>query len=253
MIGRIVDRRIVTYGLSPQADVHGANLRPAGHAYEFDVVIRDRVSGATRSIDDVFLPMVGRHNVTNALAAVAVAQEMGIDDAAVVDALRRFEGVKRRFTKTGEVGGITVIDDYGHHPVEIAAVLGAARDAFSGRVIAVVQPHRFTRLRDLFDDFCACFNDADAVIVADVYSAGETPIEGIDRDALAEGLRARGHRQVDVLANPGELAQKVAAVAEHGDVVICLGAGSISAWANELPEQLALLVGERVMSAGART
>jgi UDP-N-acetylmuramate--alanine ligase len=151
------------------------------------------------------------------------------------------------------VGGITVIDDYGHHPVEIAAVLGAARDAFSGRVIAVVQPHRFTRLRDLFDDFCACFNDADAVIVADVYPAGETPIEGIDRDALAEGLRARGHRQVDVLANPGELAQKVAAVAEHGDVVICLGAGSISAWANELPEQLALLVGERVMSAGART
>ena len=253
MIGRIVDRRIVTYGLSPQADVHGTNLRPAGHAYEFDVVVRDRVSGMTRRIDNVYLPMVGRHNVTNALAAIAVAQEMGISNVVVVDALRSFEGVKRRFTKTGEVGGISIIDDYGHHPVEIAAVLGAARDAFSGRLIAVVQPHRYTRLRDLFDDFCTCFNDADVVIVADVYAAGEAPIAGFDRDALAEGLRARGHRQVDVLDDPGDLAQMIAATTERGDVVICLGAGSITAWANDLPEQLVPLIGERVLSVGAQT
>ena len=253
MIGRIVDRRIVTYGLSPQADVHGTNLRPAGHAYEFDVVVRDRVSGMTRRIDNVYLPMVGRHNVTNALAAIAVAQEMGISNVVVVDALRSFEGVKRRFTKTGEVGGISIIDDYGHHPVEIAAVLGAARDAFSGRLIAVVQPHRYTRLRDLFDDFCTCFNDADVVIIADVYAAGEAPIAGFDRDALAEGLRARGHRQVDVLDDPGDLAQMIAATTERGDVVICLGAGSITAWANDLPEQLVPLIGERVLSVGAQT
>ncbi len=253
MIGRIVDRRIVTYGLSPQADVHGANLRPAGHAYEFDVIVRDRVSGATRRIDDLFLPMVGRHNVTNALAAIAVAQEMGIADDDVVDALRRFEGVKRRFTKTGEVGGITVIDDYGHHPVEIAAVLDAARDAFSGRLIAVVQPHRFTRLRDLFDDFCTCFNDAHVVVVADVFAAGEAPIEGFDRDALAEGLQARGHRHVHVLDDPKNLANIVASTAQQGDVVICLGAGSITVWANELPDQLADLIGDRVVGAGVRT
>jgi len=253
MIGRIVDRRIVTYGLSPQADVHGTNLRPAGHAYEFDVVVRDRVSGAIRRIEDLYLPMVGRHNVTNSLAAIAVAQEMGIADHVLVDALRRFEGVKRRFTKTGEVAGITVIDDYGHHPVEIAAVLAAARDAFSGRVLAVVQPHRFTRLRDLFDEFCTCFNDADAVIVADVYPAGETPITGYDRDTFVEGLRARGHREVEALASPSDLAGMVAQRARSGDVVICLGAGSISAWANDLPDQLDLLIGERAASAGART
>ena len=252
MIGRIVDRRIVTYGLSPQADVHGTNLRPAGHAYEFDVVARDRVSGAIRRIDNLFLPMVGRHNVTNALAAIAVAQEMGIADDVLVDALRRFEGVKRRFTKTGEVAGVTVIDDYGHHPVEIAAVLGAARDAFAGRLIAVVQPHRFTRLRDLFDDFCTCFNDADMVIVADVYPAGEAPITGYDRDTLVEGLRARGHREVEALSGPADLPSMVAATARQGDVVICLGAGSISAWANDLPDQLAGLIGERTASAGAR-
>ena len=252
MIGRIVDRRIVTYGLSPQADVHGTNLRPAGHAYEFDVVARDRVSGAIRRIDNLFLPMVGRHNVTNALAAIAVAQEMGIADDVLVEALRRFEGVKRRFTKTGEVAGVTVIDDYGHHPVEIAAVLGAARDAFTGRLIAVVQPHRFTRLRDLFDEFCTCFNDADMVIVADVYPAGEAPITGYDRDTLVEGLRARGHREVEALSGPADLPSMVAATARQGDVVICLGAGSISAWANDLPDQLAVLIGERTASAGAR-
>ncbi len=253
LIGRIADRRVVTYGMTPQADVYGTNLRPTGNAYEFDVVIRDRISETTRQVDNVFLPMVGRHNVSNALAAIAVAQEMRIPDAAIVDALKRFEGVKRRFTKTGEVGGITVIDDYGHHPVEISAVLSAARDAYEGRIIAIVQPHRYTRLRDLFDDFCTCFNDADAVIVADVYPAGEAPIPNFDRDALAQGLSTHGHREVEVLDDPADLPAMVASKARSGDVVICLGAGSITTWANDLPQQLEELVGDKAVCAGGRT
>jgi UDP-N-acetylmuramate--alanine ligase len=196
--------------------------------------------------------MAGEHNVLNACAAIAVATELGVNHAAIRKGLGKFGGVKRRFTRTGTVGGVTVVDDYGHHPVEIAAVLAAARQAGSGHVIAVVQPHRYTRLASLFDDFCTCFNDADHVLVADVYPAGEAPIEGANRDALVEGLRAHGHRSASALEGPDELAQRVAAIAKPGDLVVCLGAGSITAWANALPEQLAALAGPQAAAGGQR-
>jgi len=183
--------------------------------------------------------MLGGHNVQNALAAIAVGLEMEIDQATLHGALLGFKGVKRRFTKTGEAGGITVIDDYGHHPVEIAAVLKAARQAGARDVIAVVQPHRFTRLHSLFDEFCTCMNDAGTVLVADVYPAGEAPIEGVNRDALVEGLRARGHRSVAALPSPARLAEMVNVIARPGDFVVCLGAGSITQWAAALPAELA--------------
>jgi len=241
LIGRISDRRIVTYGFSPQAEVRGEALAQADGAMRFDVVIAERLSGTERRIAGLSLPMLGQHNVQNALAAVAVAYEMGIEEAVLRRALAGFAGVRRRFTRTGEAAGVTVIDDYGHHPVEIAAVLAAAREAFSGRLVAVVQPHRFTRLRDLFEDFCTCFNDADVVIVSDVYPAGEPAIPGIDRDALVAGLRARGHRHVEPLAEPQALAPMVAGLTRAGDVVICLGAGTVTHWAAALPEALAAL------------
>jgi UDP-N-acetylmuramate--alanine ligase len=183
--------------------------------------------------------MYGRHNVQNACAAIAVAREMGIEDAVIREALAAFAGVKRRFTKVGEVGGITVIDDYAHHPVEIAAVLRAAREAFAGKIIAVIQPHRFTRLRDLFEEFATCFNDADIVLVADVYPAGEQPIEGVDRDHLAAALTYHGHRAAVALPAADALAPMLAERAQAGDVVVCLGAGSITYWAQALPEALA--------------
>ena len=185
--------------------------------------------------------MVGDHNVQNALAAVAIAVEMNVTDEIIRAGLAGFEGVKRRFTRTGEVGGITIIDDYGHHPVEIAAVLKAARAAVRGKVIAVMQPHRYTRLHDLFEEFCTCFNDADAVLIADVYAAGEDPIEGADRDALVEGLRHHGHRAAEALAGPDALAARVDQMAAAGDMVVCLGAGNITAWANALPGELETL------------
>jgi UDP-N-acetylmuramate--alanine ligase len=185
--------------------------------------------------------MLGNHNVSNALAAIAIAVEMEIDEAHIKASLANFAGVKRRFTKTGEAGGITVIDDYGHHPVEIAAVLKAARQAGARDVVAVVQPHRFTRLQSLFEEFCTCMNDAGTVIVADVYPAGEVPIPGVDRDALVEGLRARGHRQVVAMSDPAHLSEMVHAIARHGDFVICLGAGSITQWAAALPAGLTAL------------
>ncbi len=238
LIGRIEDRRIVTYGFSPQADVRAVNVTVERAGARFDVEIAGRQGKANRMVEGLTLPMVGRHNVQNAVSAVAVANEMGIDDEVLKAALAHFSGVKRRFTKTGEAGGITVIDDYAHHPVEIAAVLQAARQATDGKVIAVVQPHRYTRLSDLFDGFCTCFNDADLVVVADVYAAGETPIAGADRDSLVAGLRSRGHRHVTALADPAELAGIVAGVAEAGDLVVCLGAGNITAWANALPAEL---------------
>ncbi|MBV8594233.1 MAG: UDP-N-acetylmuramate--L-alanine ligase, partial [Caulobacteraceae bacterium] len=184
------------------------------------------------------LPMPGHHNVLNALAAIAVARELGVPPEAVRRGLAGFGGVRRRFTTTGVAGGVRIIDDYGHHPVEIASVLKAARATTNGRVIAVVQPHRFTRLRDLFDEFCQAFNDADAVIVADVYPAGEAPIPGVDRDALVEGLKRFGHRRALALSGPGDLARAVAEEARSGDVVVLLGAGDITAWAYALPEQL---------------
>ena len=240
LIGKINDRRLITYGMSPQAEVRAENLRNRPDGVEFDVTIATR-GEQQRTLTALLLPMFGAHNVQNALAAIAIANEMGINDETIAKGLKSFFGVKRRFTKTGEVDGITVIDDYGHHPVEIAAVLTAARAVSQGKVIAVVQPHRYTRLRDLFEEFCTCFNDADVVFVSDVHAAGEEPIEGVDRDALVKGLRTRGHRQVLPLGDPTDLAGMVQDFAESGDVVICLGAGSITNWAQTLPDELKAL------------
>jgi len=243
MIGRVSDRRLITYGMSPQAEVRGENLKTGPGGVEFDVVFDSRGEGS-RVLRRLLLPMFGAHNVQNALAAVAIANEMGIADDVIARGLRDFAGVKRRFTKTGEAHGVTVIDDYGHHPVEIAAVLQAARAVARGRVIAVVQPHRYSRLMALFEDFCACFNDADTVLVADVYAAGEQPIEGIDRDALVQGLHTRGHRQALPLDAPEDLPALIHDLAAPGDLVVCLGAGSISGWANALPAALQALPGK---------
>jgi UDP-N-acetylmuramate--alanine ligase len=239
LIGRIEDRRIVTYGASPQADVRYTDLRIENRRSVFTVVIRDRIAGRSRVIENLSISMPGAHNVQNATGAVAVAANLGVSDAAIVAGLAGFGGVKRRFTHTGAWNGVDIFDDYGHHPVEIAAVLKAARSVTSGHVVAVMQPHRYTRLRDLFDQFCACFNDADTVIIAPVYPAGETAIPGIDRDALVEGLRLHGHRDARALESPEKLAALVAGIVRPGDTVVCLGAGSISAWAYALPGQLA--------------
>jgi UDP-N-acetylmuramate--alanine ligase len=235
LVGRITDRRVATYGFSPQAEVQGKNLRFENGGAKFDVALHTE----KRTIEGVSLPMTGDHNVSNALAAIAVARHLGIGPSAIKAALAAFGGVNRRFTKVGVWNGVTIIDDYGHHPVEIAAVLKAARQATKGRVVAVHQPHRFTRLRDLFTQFCGCFNDADVVAIADVYSAGEPPIEGISRDTLVGGLVAHGHRRALPLGGEAALAEFVRAECRPGDILVCLGAGSISAWANALPERLA--------------
>ena len=240
IIPRIRDRRVTTYGFSAQADVRGDAVTPVPGGNRFDVVVRQR-DGATRRIEGIELPMPGRHNVQNALAAVAVALEMGCSDAVIQSGFAKFGGVKRRFTKVGEValgslGRATIIDDYAHHPVEIRAVLSAAREGVKGRVIAVVQPHRFTRLRDLMDDFQGAFNDADMVYAAPVYPAGETPIDGVDSDALVKGLKARGHHAAATVAGPGELAEALAETLEPGDTVVCLGAGDITKWAAGLAD-----------------
>lgn len=248
LMAKIIDRRVISYGTSPQADVRAVNIRQVAGGQVFDVEMTDRVSGAPYTLKDVELPMYGMHNVRNTLAAMAVAREVGIPDASIVQTLKRFEGVKRRFTKTGEVNGITVIDDYGHHPVEIAATLSSARqavEASGGKVIAVVQPHRYTRLHSLFTDFCTCFSDADTVIVTDVYTAGEEPIEGANRDALVEGIRSHGHKHVLALPSEKDLARMVSEIAQPWDFVICLGAGSISKWAGSLPKELEALQKKR--------
>jgi UDP-N-acetylmuramate--alanine ligase len=239
LVGRIEDRRIITYGENPQADVRLADLDHADGRSRFSVVFRDRAGTDIHAISDLTLPMPGRHNALNATAAIAVARELGVSDDLIRKALANFGGVKRRFTKTGEWNGIAVIDDYGHHPVEIAAVLKAARESTKGQVIAVMQPHRYTRLQSLFESFCACFNDADTVIVAHVYPAGEQPIAGADRDSLIAGLRARGHRHVVALDNASDLAGIVRTLAKPGDCVVCLGAGNITQWAYALPGELA--------------
>jgi UDP-N-acetylmuramate--alanine ligase len=245
MIPRVSDRRIVTYGLSPQADVRAENVEIGPEGAVYDVVLTDRISGAQRTLERVRLPMYGQHNVLNSLAAIAVGSEMGIEDQVLKTALANFGGVKRRFTKTGVSNGVTVIDDYGHHPVEIAAVLKAARQATRGKVVAVVQPHRYSRVANLFDEFCRCFNDADTVLVADIYAAGEAPLPGIDRDHLVQGLIARGHRHALGLPSPAGLPAMVRDLTEPGDMVVCLGAGSITTWANGLPAALDHLTGAK--------
>ena len=232
IIGRIRDRRIVTYGFSALADVRADNVTPVLGGSRFDAVILGR-EGERRTIG-IHVPIPGRHNVQNALAAIAVALELGISDEAIVAGFERFEGVKRRFTHVGEVDGAMVIDDYAHHPTEIRAVLAAAREGAEGRVIAVVQPHRYTRLQSLMDDFQSAFNDADVVFVVPVYPAGEEPIEGVNSDALAEGLRAHGHRMVSSVADLDELCRSLRDLAAEGDMVICMGAGDITKWAGAL-------------------
>ncbi|WP_298687229.1 UDP-N-acetylmuramate--L-alanine ligase [uncultured Sphingomonas sp.] len=230
ILPRVRDRRIVTYGFSAQADVRGVNVMPIPGGNRFETIIRHR-DGTVRSIEGIELPMPGRHNVSNALAAIGVALELGVSDEIIRTGFAKFGGVKRRFTKVGEVDGATIIDDYGHHPVEIKAVLSAAREGARGRVIAVVQPHRFSRLRDLMDDFQQAFNDADVVYVAPVYAAGEQPIEGVDAAALVQGLRTRGHRNAAEIAGADALADELGATLRPDDMVICLGAGDITKWA----------------------
>jgi UDP-N-acetylmuramate--alanine ligase len=250
LISLLTDRRIITYGFSRQADVRGVNIVTSPDGVTFDVEVAERGSGAARTIEALKLPMYGAHNAQNALAAISLALEMGIGDEAIRKGLAGFAGVNRRFTKTGEVAGVTIIDDYGHHPVEIAAVLDAARSSTPGKVIAVFQPHRYSRVVSLFDDFCTCFNDADTVFVTEVYPAGESPIEGVDRDALVAGLRDHGHRDVRPLPDPDQLATLIAAAAQPDDMVVCLGAGNITAWAKALPAQLKPLL-ERETGTGA--
>ena len=230
ILSRVRDRRIVTYGFSAAADLRAENVEAAGGGSRFDAVIHER-SGDRRRIEGIRLPMPGRHNVQNALAAIAVGIELGMDDEAIRRGFEKFDGVKRRFTRVGEVDGAVIIDDYAHHPVEIRAVLSAARESAQGRVIAVVQPHRYTRLRDLMEDFTNAFNDADVVLVAPVYAAGEQPIEGVDSPALADGIRAHGHRMVRTVSDLDDLCLALRDLAAEGDMVICMGAGDITKWA----------------------
>ncbi|KQP30871.1 UDP-N-acetylmuramate--alanine ligase [Methylobacterium sp. Leaf104] len=243
LVGHIEDRRIITYGENPQADVRLIDVDLRGGQSRFRVMIRDRRPGFRLEMEDLVLPMPGKHNALNATAALAVAHELGVEPEAIRKALAGFGGVKRRFTKTGEWNGALIFDDYGHHPVEIKAVLKAARASTESNVIAIVQPHRYTRLASLFDDFCTCFNDADTVIVAPVYAAGEAPIEGMDRDGLVSGLKSRGHRDAIALQRSEDLAGIVAGRAKPGDYVVCLGAGNITQWAYALPGELAALDG----------
>jgi UDP-N-acetylmuramate--alanine ligase len=241
LVAAIDNRRLVTYGVNPQAMVRADNVEMKPDGCRFDVVVQGQGLAALDEpirITGLHLPMAGWHNVANALAAIAVARELDVSDEAIRAGLAGFGGVRRRFTTTGIVGGVRIVDDYGHHPVEIAAVLKAARQVAEGRVIAVVQPHRFTRLESLMEEFSTCFSDADAVFVADVYAAGETPIEGVDKTALVEGIRRFGHRSVQPLESVEALAGVIAAEAKDGDLVVLLGAGDITQWAYALPGQL---------------
>jgi len=250
LIPSVMDRVVVTYGFNPQADVRASNVRSDARGSVFDVEFSARLcaDGKALKLRDVFMPMPGIHNVQNSLAALAIAQKKAVPAATMKKALEGFTGVKRRFTHVGAAEGITVIDDYAHHPVEIETVLKTARvsvEAAGGQVIAVMQPHRYSRLQDLFEEFCTCFNEADHVIVADVYEAGEKPIKGADKDALVSGIRNHGHRSVQALGARADLAWAVAEVAQEGDYVICLGAGDITRWAAALPEELAKEIKKR--------
>ena len=244
LVGEIRDRRVITYGRNPQADVRLLDIENRDGVQHFSVEIRDRIRQTQLRIDGLELPMPGIHNALNATAAIAVADQLHVPAEAIRKGLKGFTGVKRRFTKTGEVGGVSVIDDYGHHPVEIAAVLRAARQSARRDVVAVVQPHRYSRVHDLFDDFAACFNDADTVIVAPIYAAGEQPLPGVTHEELVNRIRARGHRDARVLDKPEDLAALVASRVEDGDYVVCLGAGNITQWAAALPGELGALIGK---------
>jgi UDP-N-acetylmuramate--alanine ligase len=241
LMGQIKDRRVITYGRSPQADFRLQDVRYKDGATRFNIVVTERVSGKTHLISDMALKMPGDHNALNSTAAIVVARELGMPDDKIRAGLAAFEGVKRRFTRTGEYNGVTVFDDYGHHPVEIAAVLSAARNVTKGKVVAVMQPHRYSRLSSLFSEFCGCFNDADSVVLTPVYAAGEAPIEGASHENLAQGLHDRGHRSVHKIDDPKQLAAVVKRLINPGDVVVCLGAGTISQWAYALPNELAAL------------
>jgi UDP-N-acetylmuramate--alanine ligase len=244
LMAGIKDRRIITYGLSANADVRAVNMRHEGSAMLFDVILSERTAGNTGIISDLRFPMLGEHNVQNCLAAIAVAMEMGMTPDEITTALAGFGGVGRRFETKGVSGGVTVIDDYGHHPVEIRAALQAGRMLCgTNKLVAVVQPHRYSRLADLFDDFCSCFNDADEVLVADVYAAGEAPIDGIDKNALVTGLRDRGHRGPAPLESREDLAREILQRTENGDLVMCLGAGDITSWAAALANEMDILRG----------
>jgi UDP-N-acetylmuramate--alanine ligase len=244
LVGKIEDRRVVTYGENPQADVRLLDVELAGGVSKFNVLIRDRKTSSAAYLENLTLPMPGHHNALNATAAIAVAYELGMSIEAIRSALSQFEGVKRRFTRTGEWNGALVFDDYAHHPVEIAAVLRAARASTKGQVIAIVQPHRYSRLQALFESFASCFNDADAVLVADVYPAGEKPIEGADKDHLVAAIKAHGHRRALPLAAPEALPKVLREMARPGDYIVFLGAGNITQWAYALPEQLAGVKGK---------
>jgi UDP-N-acetylmuramate--alanine ligase len=238
LVGRIEDRRVITYGENPQADARLCGLTHENGGSQFSVMFRDRAGNEVHEIKNLALPMPGRHNALNATSAIAVARELGVTDDQIRKGLAGFGGVKRRFTRTGDWNGVLVFDDYGHHPVEIAATLKAARESAKGKIIAVMQPHRYTRLSSLFEQFCTCFNDADTVIIAHVYPAGETPIAGADRDSLVAGIRARGHRDVMGLDDSQQLAGLIRGIANPGDYVVCLGAGNITQWAYALPGEL---------------
>jgi UDP-N-acetylmuramate--alanine ligase len=253
MISEITDRKVITYGFNPQADIRATNIRITLDGSSFDVSVSPHLNGGRAlELKDVQMSALGEHNVLNSLAAIAIAVEMNVAAALIKKGLADFGGVKRRFTKTGQVDNITIIDDYAHHPTEIETVLKTARRALSeskGRVIAVMQPHRYSRLHDLFEPFCTCFNDADSVIIADVYAAGEAPIAGMDKAGLVQGIRAHGHRDVRALPDKSELAQMVSDIAAPGDFVICMGAGDITGWAYALPEQLAAILKKSVNAA----
>jgi UDP-N-acetylmuramate--alanine ligase len=243
LIGQVKDRRVITYGRSAQADFRLLDLAYENTVTKFSVRMTHRLTGATHDFTGLELQMPGDHNALNSTAALAIAHELGISDEAIRKGFKSFAGVKRRFTRTGEAGGVTVFDDYGHHPVEIAAVLNAARKVTKGKVVAVMQPHRYTRLSSLFNEFCSCFNDADTVVLGPVYAAGEAPIDGASHTHLAEGLHGRGHRAVYTIEGPEQLAATVASHVGPGDIVVCLGAGTISQWAYALPDQLKALKG----------
>ncbi|MEM9014877.1 MAG: UDP-N-acetylmuramate--L-alanine ligase [Pseudomonadota bacterium] len=240
LVGRVTDRKLITYGANPQADVRAENVRFEAGVSIYDIVFRERGREKDR-IPDVSLPMPGMHNILNSLPAAIVARRLGVTNAQVKSGLSSFAGVKRRFTKVGEWNGASIIDDYGHHPVEIAAVLRAARNVAAGKVIAVVQPHRFSRLRDLFDDFCACLNEADVALITEVYAAGETPIDGMDRDAMVAGLASHGHRNAIAVEALSDLHKQIAPLAEPGDYIVMLGAGDITKYAGELAGALSSL------------